>query len=184
MIFLLFDIKNAVDPNHTKSIQTCNTNTIKIPTNAHIAIASEINFNPIVNHQIIKNGFNALSKTPVMIGPCFSFVSDFSFFFNVDLICINANTKSVIAPKIEIIVLNSGKISNDKIPIPNKITNGNSTSECPIAILIPALVPCFNPYVMFAANNGPGDITPDAEIIMTIIANSMILLIIFSYISH
>ena len=106
MIFLLFDIKNAVDPNHTKSIQTCNTNTIKIPTNAHIAIASEINFNPIVNHQIIKNGFNALSKTPVMIGPCFSFVSDFSFFFNVDLICINANTKSVIAPKIEIIVLN------------------------------------------------------------------------------
>ena len=119
-----------------------------------------------------------------MIGPCFSFVSDFSFFFNVDLICINANTKSVIAPKIEIIVLNSGKISNDKIPIPNKITNGNSTSECPIAILIPALVPCFNPYVMFAANNGPGDITPDAEIIMTIIANSMMSLIIFSYISH
>jgi hypothetical protein len=37
---------------------------------------------------------------------------------------------------------------------------------------------------MFAANNGPGDITPDAEIIMTIIANSMMLLIIFSYISH
>ncbi len=114
-----------------------------------------------------------------MIGPCFSFVSDFSFFFNVDLIWINANTKSVMAPKIEIIVLNSGKISNDKTPIPNKITNGNSTNECPIAILIPALVPCLNPYVMFAANNGPGDITPDAEIIMTIIANSMMLLIIF-----
>ncbi len=184
MIFLLFDIKNAVVPSHTKSIHTCNTNTIKIPTNAHIAIASEINFKPIVNHQIIKNGFNALSKTPVMIGPCFSFVSDFSFFFNVDLICINANTKSVIAPKIEIIILNSGKISSEKIPIPNKIINGNSTSECPIAIFIPALVPYFNPYVIFAANNGPGDITPDAEIIMTIIANSMILLIILSYVSH
>ena len=31
-----------------------------------------------------------------------------------------------------------------------------------------------------AANNGPGDITPDAEIIITISANSRISLIIFS----
>ena len=180
MIFLLFDIKNAVAPNHTKSIQICNTNTIKIPANAHIAIASEINFNPIVNHQIIKNGFNALSKIPVMIGPCLSFVSIFLFFFSTDLICISANTKSVIAPKTEMISLNSGNISSDKIPIPNKITRGNSTSEWPIAILIPALLPCFNPCVIFAANNGPGDITPDAEIIITIIANSIKLLILFS----
>jgi hypothetical protein len=45
------------------------------------------------------------------------------------VICIPANPKRVIAPKIDIIVLNSGKISNENTPIPNKITNGNSTIE-------------------------------------------------------
>ena len=38
---------------------------------------------------------------------------------------------------------------------------------CPIAIFIPEIFPSRNPYITFAANNGPGDITPDAEITMT-----------------
>src|SRR3546814_8916389 len=36
-------------------------------------------------------------------------------------------SKSTIAPKIEITVLNSGKISNENTPIPSKITSGSST---------------------------------------------------------
>ena len=40
----------------------CRKNTINMPENAQINIASEINLNPIVNHQIIKNGFNALKQ--------------------------------------------------------------------------------------------------------------------------
>ena len=143
-----------------------------MPENAQINIASEINLNPIVNHQIIKNGFNPLNKTPVRNAPCFGFDDMISFFKNIFLICIPANTKSVIAPKIDMIVLNSGKISNDRTPIPNKIINGNSTIAWPVAILIPAFVPPLNPYDTFAAKSGPGAITPEAEIIITIIANS------------
>ena len=85
-LFLLFDAKNAVIPNHAKSIQICNTKTISIPANAHIIIASEINLNPIVIHQIIKNGFNALSKIPVTIGPCFGFIEIYFSFFIIVLI--------------------------------------------------------------------------------------------------
>ena len=40
--------------------------------------------------------------------------------------------------------------------------------------------PSLNPYVIFAANSGPGDITPDAEIIITKTANSIIWIIFFS----
>ena len=69
----------------------------------------------------------------------------------------------------EIIVLNSGKDSKEKTPIPNKITKGNSTIVWPIAILTPDLVPSRNPYDTFAANNGPGAITPDAEITITLL---------------
>ena len=77
----------------------------------------------------MKNGFKALNKIPVTIGPCFGFVS-FSFFLsNVVLICIAANPKSVNAQKIAMIVLNSGKLSKENTPTPNIITSGSSTIE-------------------------------------------------------
>ena len=98
-----------------------------MPENAQINIASEINLNPIVNHQMIKNGFNALNAIPVINGPCFGFVVMFSFFCNTVLICNIANANNVIAPKTEINVLNSGNISKENTPTPNKITRGNST---------------------------------------------------------
>ena len=180
IIFLLFDAKKAVNPNHAKSIQICDRKTISTPTNAHIIIASEINLNPIVIHHMMKNGFNALNTIPVIIGPCFGFFRMFFFFPTIVLICSAANPKSVSAPKIDMIVLNSGKISKENTPIPNKITNGSSTIVCPIAILIPDLTPSLKPYVIFAVNSGPGDITPDAEIIITKTANSIIWIIIFS----
>jgi len=74
----------------------------------------------------------------------------------------------------EIIVLNSGNDSKEKTPIPNKITNGNSTIVWPIAILKPALVPSRNPCDTVATKRGPGDMTPDAEITTTNTANSKI----------
>ena len=83
-----------------------------------------------------------------------------------------AKTKSVIAPKIEINILNSGNISKENTPTPNSKINGNSTIEWPIAILIPDLVPSLNPYAMLAAKSGPGAITPDAEMAITNTANS------------
>jgi hypothetical protein len=126
----------------------------------------------MVSHQIIKNGFNALSTIPVIKGPCFAFAVLFSFFCMTPLICKIANRKSVIAPKIEIQVLNSGNISKETTPIPNKITKGNSTIVWPIAILIPDFVPSRNPYDTFAAKSGPGAITPDAEMTITITVNS------------
>ena len=126
-IFELFDARTETVPNHAKSIQMCNANTISMPANDHINIASEINLNPMANHQIIKNGFNAVNTIPVISGPCFELDKTSSFFLNIVLICIVANTKSVIAPKMEIIVLNSGNDSKEKTPIPSKITNGNST---------------------------------------------------------
>lgn len=150
-----------------------------MPENAQIIIASEINLKPIVSHQIIKNGFNALSAIPVINGPCLRFVVMSSFFCKTDFICKIANTKSVIAPKIEIQVLNSGKISKDKTPTPNKITKGNSTIVWPTAILMPDLVPSRNPYDTLAAKSGPGAMTPDAEIAITIIANSRIWTMLF-----
>jgi len=58
------------------------------------------------------------------------------------------------------------------MPTPSRMIKGNSTTVWPYAILIPAFAPCFKPYEMFAANNGPGDITPDAEINITIPANA------------
>ena len=36
-----------------------------------LALHLKLILNPIVNHQIIKNGFNALSAIPVINGPCF-----------------------------------------------------------------------------------------------------------------
>ena len=180
----LFEARCAIPPNHTKSIQICITNRINIPVNAQINIASKINLNPIVNHHNMKNGFNALSKTPVTNGPCFGFVVLFFFSCNTILICIAANTKSVIAPKIEISILNSGNVSKENTPIPNKITKGNSTSVWPIAILIPDFAPSRNPYDMFAVNSGPGAITPDAEITITNIANSKICVISFTLFSY
>jgi len=91
----------------------CRTNTICMPVNAQISMAPEINLNPIVNHQIAKNGFNAVSMIPVISGHCFSLDFLISFFSNIVLICIAANTKSVIAPKMDIIVLNSGNDSRE-----------------------------------------------------------------------
>ncbi len=41
-----------------------------------------------------------------------------------------------------------------------------------MAICIPAFPPPRKPCAMFAANNGPGAITPDAEIRITVNANS------------
>ena len=170
-IFELFDARYDIAPSHTKSIQICKINKISMPENAQISIASEINLNPIVNHQIIKNGFNALSRIPETRGPCFRFVVD-SLFLKIVLICIAANTKSVIAPKTDMIVLNSGNNSSENTPIPNRMTSGNSTIVWPIAILIPDLAPPLSPCAMFAANSGPGAITPDAEITITKTENS------------
>ena len=73
-----------------------------MPANDHINIASEINLNPMANHQIIKNGFNALNTIPAINGPCFGLDETSSLLLNIVLICIAANAKSVIAPKIEI----------------------------------------------------------------------------------
>ena len=56
-----------------------NPNMINMPENAQIIIASEINLNPMVNHQMMKNGFNPLNKTPVINAPCFEFVPENSF---------------------------------------------------------------------------------------------------------
>ena len=145
-----------------------------MPENAQINMASEINLNPIVSHQMIKNGFKALNTIPVISGPCFGLVVMFSFFCNTVLICNAANANNVIAPKIEIKTLNSGNVSKENTPIPNKITRGNSTMECPIAILIPDFAPSRSPYDILAANSGPGAITPDAEMTITITANSKI----------
>ena len=85
-IIELFEARNETMPNHAKSIQICNANKIKIPVNAQISMASEINLKPIVTHQIIKNGFNALSKIPVINGPCLDLTSEISFFENTVLI--------------------------------------------------------------------------------------------------
>ena len=172
MNFELFDARNETTPNHTKSIQICATNTIRIPTKDQIIIASEINFNPILIHQIKKNGFNPVNMIPVNSGLCFELCLTFLFSFIVDLICIAAKTNNAIAPMIEIVALNSGNDSSEKTPIPNRIINGNSTIVCPIASFMPDFVPPFMPYVMFAANNGPGDMTPEADIITIMRINS------------
>ncbi len=145
-----------------------------MPENAQINMASEINFKPMVSHQMIKNGFNPLSIIPVTKGPWFEFDVTLSFFCSAVLICNIAKAKSVIAPKIEMTILNSGKISKENTPTPNKTTNGNSTIVWPTAILMPDLVPPRNPYDTLAAKSGPGAMTPDAEIAITIIANSRI----------
>ena len=108
------------------------TNTTSIPANAQTSIASEISLNPIVSHHTRKNGFSALSNTPVSSGPCFGVDMLDSFFLNVVLICMNAKINSAMAPKIEIINLNSGNNSKEKTPIPSKTTNGNSTIVWPI----------------------------------------------------
>jgi len=73
----------------------CSPNIISMPANDHISIASEINLNPMANHQIIKNGFNALSTIPAISGPCFGLDKASSFPLNVVLICIIANTKII-----------------------------------------------------------------------------------------
>jgi len=178
-IIELFEARNETMLNHAKSIQICNTNKIMIPANAQIIIASETNLKPIVIHQRIKNGFSTLSKIPVINGPCLGLVFEISFLENTVLIWRIAKTKSVIAPKTEINVLNSGNISKENTPAPNSKINGNSTIEWPTAILIPDLVPSLNPYDMLAAKSGPGAITPDAEIMITNNANSKNCSIIF-----
>ena len=71
MNFELFFAKYDVVPSQAKSIQTCNMNKITIPPNDQISIASEINLNPTLNHQIMKNGFSALKIIPVVIVPYF-----------------------------------------------------------------------------------------------------------------
>ena len=128
----------------------------------------------MVNHHTTKNGFNALNAIPVINGPCFGLDEVISLSTNTVLICIAAKIKSVIAPTIEIIVLNSGNSSKEITPTPNKMTNGNSTIVWPMAIFTPAFAPPLNPYVILAANRGPGAMTPDAEIIITNTANSII----------
>jgi len=42
----------------------CSKNIIAIPENDHNSIESEINLNPIVNHHIIKKGFNTEKIIP------------------------------------------------------------------------------------------------------------------------
>lgn len=73
------------------------------------------------------------------------------------------NPKRLIAPANAIHVLNSGNIPSEIVPRPMQNTSGNSIAVCPKAILMPAnwffLIFC----VMFAANNGPGEITPESD---------------------
>ncbi len=145
----------------------CTKNKITTPKTPKISIDSEISTKPIVNHQIMKNGFNALSKIPARNGPCLEFVSRFEFCFVIERICRAANPKSPAAPKIVIIVLISGALSIETSPNPRIMIKGNSTIVWPTAILIPEIFPSRSPYIRFAAKRGPGDITPDAEIIMT-----------------
>ena len=82
---------------------------------------------PIVNHQIMKKGFNALRKIPAKneLLPLFVFFS--KLFLKIDFICNPANTNNPIAPIIVNEILNSGKFSNDIVPTPSKIINGSST---------------------------------------------------------
>src|SRR5579872_853822 len=79
--------------------------------------------------------------------------------------------------------LNCGSTPRDIAPIPSNMTSGNSTNVCPYAILIPDFHPDLVPYATFAANRGPGDITPDTDIVMTVAANSSIDVISCYYVS-
>lgn len=56
-----------------------------------------------------------------------NFDSENFFSSNIDFNCNAPKIKSVIAPKMDIVILNSGNLSNENTPIPSKITNGNST---------------------------------------------------------
>jgi len=68
--------------------------------------------------------------------------------------------------------LNCGKVANEIAPIPRSMISGNSTIVCPNAILIPVFHPPLMPYATLAAKRGPGDMTPETEIVMTVNANS------------
>ena len=90
-IFKLFDARNETVPNHAKSIQMCKPNTISMPANDQISIASEINLNPMANHQIIKNGLNALNTIPAINGPCFGLDGTRFLLLNVVLIEVHSH---------------------------------------------------------------------------------------------
>jgi hypothetical protein len=53
------------------------------------------------------------------------------------------------------------------------IIKGNSIAPCPIAMSGPAFSDSY-PFAIAAASTGPGIITPDREIITTMIKNSII----------
>ena len=74
----------------------------------------------------------------------------------------------------DIVVLNSGNNSSENAPTPKRTIRGNSTIVCPNATFMPDFVPPLMPQAIFAANSGPGDMTPEAEIMMTTSANSKI----------
>ena len=100
-------------------------NSIKIPKIPHIAIDSVISTMPIVNHQIRKNGFSALRITPAKNEFLVDLLCVLKFFPKIDFICSPAEPNNPIAPKTVISVKYSGNVSNEIIPIPSKIINGN-----------------------------------------------------------
>ena len=137
-----------------------------MPIIDQISKASEISLKPTVNHHIIKNGFNALKIIPEKTGPYLGWIFCELLFVRF-LICNPAKQKRAIAPKIEIISSNLGKLTREKTPKPNNNTRGSSIIVWPCAIFIPAFVFSFNPYTTVDAKRGPGDNTPDAEITIT-----------------
>ena len=125
----------------------------------------------MVNHHTRKNGFKPLSNIPIINGPCFEEYS-FDDFFNNPLSCNPVNANKLTAPRIDMYSLKCGNVDNEIAPIPKRMTNGNSTTVWPYAILIPDIQPPFTPYATFAVKRGPGDITPETEMVMTVMANS------------
>ena len=134
-------------------------------------MASEINLKPIVIHQIKKNGLSALNRIPMKNGPCFGKLPEDDS-LKVVLTCSPAKTKRLMAPSMAMYSRNCGKAVNEIAPIPRSMTSGSSTIVCPHAILIPVFHPPRMPYATFAVKRGPGDMTPETEIVMTVNANS------------
>ena len=108
---------------------------------------------------------------PAKNGPCLCVYSGVDF-FNAFLICNPAKQKRLRAPSMDTYSLNCGNAESEIAPTPSSTTRGNSTIVWPYAILKPVFHPPLMPYAIFAAKSGPGDMTPDTEIVITIAANS------------
>jgi len=91
---------------------------------------------PTVSHQIKKNGFKALNMTPNKIGPFLVPIPTQAFcLLTLPFVMLIIFRFSLFAKTCE----------NVNKPKANAMTNGNSTTVCPNAILIPAVTPCLLP---------------------------------------